>query len=154
MNRGECNTDDFDTDNLSKYEYLPAYSLINTFSVSYRWTVHRLFVRISYLLIHIVNVLNSADPLIISMMTGFVIRKGLSYASARYTPSRNTFQMSGYRERAVDPAIRVYGIFVCQQDINYDLLLILNNSCLCDNRIITRKGYLHRKKCINNIKSN
>jgi len=88
---------------------------MNVFSEFYQWTIHRLIAHISYLLIHIVNILNSADPLIISMMTGFVIRKSLSYTSTRYTPSRNTFQMSGYCERAVDPTIRVYGIFVCQQ---------------------------------------
>lgn len=121
--------DDFNTDNLSKRIYLPIYSLINVFSVSCQRAIHRQFVRIGYLLVHIADVLNSANPLIISMMTGFVTRKGLSYTSTRYTPSGNTFQMSGYRERAVDPAICVYGIFVCQQDINYDQLLIINNSC-------------------------
>jgi len=51
------------------------------------------------------------------MMAGFVIRKGLSYAGTRYTLSRYTFEVSGYRECTVDPTIRVYGIFVCRRNI-------------------------------------
>jgi len=51
------------------------------------------------------------------MMAGFVIRKGLSYAGTRYTLSRYPFQVSGYRERTVDPTIRVYRVFVCRRNI-------------------------------------
>lgn len=56
------------------------------------------------------------------MMTGFIIRKSLSYASTRDTSSRDAVQMSGYRERAVDPAIRVYGILVCRRKERWDVI--------------------------------
>lgn len=105
--------DDTNIDISSKVQIYGTFnlSLINT-------PIYRLSVHSGYLFIHIVSVLNSADPLIISMMTGFVIRKGLSHAGTRYTSSGDSLQMPGYRKRAVDPAICIYRISVCQKDIN------------------------------------